>query len=330
MNSVVRIGVDPKWKSRWKDASMDGELASREKIVAYSNPKEINAYIETGVFSEDAKSVLDYSGFVPPRLPWENSYLKIYMWQYSNMHRSRFEAKGTAGENCWPIAAKAFLYSSLSSLSDLYIHALYPVRHGRVFKMLSHDEICYMALGFVLGQERQASTLARLLGVAWNKQNFIYQSELAVAHFMLRIACDWLEEPTLSSVRTTLGSDVFEELFRVWRTADAEALAPLVVAACDIHTHRCKPAKAPDQCYEFDNGNWTRTPIEILLLYRLREKLGLSNPIVDHPLMNTPLGKLPPPTIYEPDELLTRVIARMKHDGFDEQRVFDICYNRKQ
>ena len=108
----------------------------------------------------------------------------------------------------------------------------------------------------------------------------------------------------------------------------SEELAPLVVAACDIHTHRCQQAKAPDQKYEFDNGRWTQAPIEILLLFRLREKLGLSNPAVDHPLMNTALGKLPERQSCQPNDLLNRVLDRMMRDGFDEEKVFDICYRR--
>ena len=39
------------------------------------------------------------------------------------------------------------------------------------------------------------------------------------------------------------------------------------------------------QYYEFESLHWTRTPFEILLVMKLRQKLGLQNPDLDHPLL---------------------------------------------
>lgn len=49
-------------------------------------------------------------------------------------------------------------------------------------------------------------------------------------------------------------------------------------------------------------------PYEVLLLLRLRHWTGMSNPVVDHPLLATPLDKLPPETPEYTDDLLERVL----------------------
>jgi hypothetical protein len=45
---------------------------------------------------------------------------------------------------------------------------------------------------------------------------------------------------------------------------------------------------------------------------KLRQLHGLENPVLDHLLMNTPLGKLPDPAPLYTDELLEGVIARVR------------------
>ena len=68
--------------------------------------------------------------------------------------------------------------------------------------------------------------------------------------------------------------------------------------------------------------NWARTPIEILLLFKLRQLIGLQNPVLDHPLMNSPLGVLPSEVVFEPDDIIRRVRDRMREDGYDEMEIY--------
>jgi hypothetical protein len=75
-------------------------------------------------------------------------------------------------------------------------------------------------------------------------------------------------------------------------TATAAKIGPAIAGACDFHLSRSKfPTK--DEVYEFAGRVKTIYPVEILYVFRIRQILGLSNPEVDHPLMNSPLGKLP-------------------------------------
>jgi hypothetical protein len=90
------------------------------------------------------------------------------------------------------------------------------------------------------------------------------------------------------------------------------------LAACDEHTWR----------FVDEFNSWSRLPVEILLLFKLRQKLGLSNPALDHPLMNTPLGSLPDEVPYAPDDLIARVLARMSRDHYDEESICRaICHD---
>jgi hypothetical protein len=45
---------------------------------------------------------------------------------------------------------------------------------------------------------------------------------------------------------------------------------------------------------------------------KLRQLEGLQNPVIDHVLMETPLGKLPPPVPAFSDSLLDGVLARVR------------------
>lgn len=139
---------------------------------------------------------------------------------------------------------------------------------------------------------------------------------------------DYLGEPDIVLTGDSLNDPIFQALFDLWREPDPAALVQVGLAACDFHTQRCRTNKGGrhPQWYEFDNRQWTRTPIELLLAFRLRQRLGLANPTLDHPLMNSLLGVLPPERRFEPDDLIRRVRARLVSDGYDEEEIFEICY----
>ena len=102
-------------------------------------------------------------------------------------------------------------------------------------------------------------------------------------------------------------------------------LVPACLAVCDVHTRLCEVA-CDTQATEFNNGEFSRTPIEILMIFKLRQRLGLHNPVIDHPLMQSPLGLLPDEVRFEsiaagPDDLIYRVRAKMMEDEYDEEAI---------
>jgi hypothetical protein len=68
-----------------------------------------------------------------------------------------------------------------------------------------------------------------------------------------------------------------------------------------------------------------RVPIEILLVFKLRSLIGLQNPHLEHPIMDTAFGILPPEIGFQPDLLTARVRARMSQDGYDEAEIVSLA-----
>ena len=61
-------------------------------------------------------------------------------------------------------------------------------------------------------------------------------------------------------------------------------------------------------------NEFSHFPVEVLMLFRLREQIGLANPDVDHPIMKFPWSRLWPVQPAQPDELLAGVYRRLKQD----------------
>lgn len=99
------------------------------------------------------------------------------------------------------------------------------------------------------------------------------------------------DEPPHELSGEALADPVFTGLFESWRTPDADALVPLCLAACDYHSYRCQQGDK-SSFFKFERMTFTRTPNAMLVLFRLRAYLGLENPAIDHPLMNSPSGTL--------------------------------------
>lgn len=213
--------------------------------------------------------------------------------------------------------------SAVRIFAAVYTAELIDLAKGSTFDIM---RVPYIALGAVIGCKDEASRMARLQlwlyrggRYARNSLNTHYRPAL---HFILRLWADYLGEPPHVLQGESLTEPHYRALFDHWREADADAVAPYCLAACDAHTHRnCEFG-------EFISlTKWKRFPIEILLLFKLRELLGLVNPTLDHPLMNTPLGKLPPEISFDaftrgPDDLVYRVRQRMMQDGYDEKAIF--------
>jgi hypothetical protein len=130
--------------------------------------------------------------------------------------------------------------------------------------------------------------------------------------FLLRMVAEWqgIALPTLPPQADD--ELLFCALLSHWRTPDVEILAPLLLTACDRHTHLALIRKdSPD----FDtSGELTYVPFEILAVLRVREILGLSNPALDHPLMATAFGVLPEPGEPYRDALLDGVIRQARSE----------------
>jgi hypothetical protein len=65
--------------------------------------------------------------------------------------------------------------------------------------------------------------------------------------------------------------------------------------------------------------------MEILLVFRLRELIGLSNPAIEHPLLEGPFDALPPAQpLLGDDALMLAALARAQSDWPDFQEVVSL------
>ena len=176
-----------------------------------------------------------------------------------------------------------------------------------------------MAMAFVLGWVDRGTYQGYLTHAAL-RHTYQLQESYEAHHrrghaLMLRLFADWRGDvnhvwPTFAYERS-----VYEELLKVWREPDPEVLVPLLMAACDLHVQESLPET--EKVFH-DFSNMPCQPLEILFLYRLRDSLGLVNPVLTHPLMESPFDHLPtvqPP--YEPDEFMLGTLARVREDWPD-------------
>jgi hypothetical protein len=94
-------------------------------------------------------------------------------------------------------------------------------------------------------------------------------------------------------------------IFASWD--EPQGLAQAIMGMCDYHVERIETGD-PDERGEFRSNPHDIFPSEILALYRVREKLGLETPWVQHPLLETPFAQVPEKITYEPDPLVVQAM----------------------
>lgn len=322
---IERMGVNPKWEKRWKKTLRNMNDPRWSEINA-DTAHNFSEYASTGIIPEEVKARQTYEPstevFDPPFFPWETVYLS--MEGYANMRTYEFEKQSIATGWSAELAMQSFTASYISVYKEHYKRYLFGIRFNGRILTISLKDTPFTALGMIIGCKEEASKLARMQLVA-HRKGFYYKDKYPIYNFVLRIMADYLNESPLELTGESLTEPIFNALFDHWRASDLDSLSSICLAACDFHTHRCKP-DVRNEWYEFNNGEWHKFPFEILLVFKLRQLLGLKNPVIDHPLMNTPLGVLPTQdATFAPDELITRVRARMVQDGFDEQLIYKRC-----
>lgn len=227
----------------------------------------------------------------------------------------------------WELEAiDALGYIGLAAQLDIFWHVQFRIQfpeHPRPLRMFDWELTTEaMAMFEVLGRTYEATYLGYLTHAALNR---VYQLQLSyeerhrrVHSFMLRLFSEWRGDVRHEWPSFAYSEPVYEGILERWRESDPEILTPWLLVACDRHTHESKRDSATKF---YDCSAFPRTPLEILYLFRLRELVGLRNPVLNHPLLEVPFDKLPEPQpAYVPDDLVRGTLARVHEDwpDFDE------------
>lgn len=302
----LMMGVSPKWTKRKALIKMLRAITERKSTVTLwaNGIAEYNARRESNNPVNSIPASIDY-----------------YAWA----SRCLAEAMALAlqGDEWLPELARASAYSMFSGRCYHFWHRQFGILfpdNKRGLRSISFVSMTQsMAFAFLLGWKEQGVYQGRLTFAALNHD---YQLELQYtdqhkrAHvFMLRLFADW-DGSGLQHNWPSYGYDqpIYNGILERWRTPDPEVLRPWLLAACDRHTHEAR-SDTSKSFYDFGDQRLTRTPIEILLVFRLREYLGLANPVLDHPLMEAPFDRLPEPQpVFEPDEYMQGTLKRVRED----------------
>jgi hypothetical protein len=183
-----------------------------------------------------------------------------------------------------------------------------------------------MAMAFVLGWTSQATHQGYLTHAAIHRT---YQLQLSYEQmhrrghaFMLRLFAAWQGIEGHNWPAYAYDEPIYEGILERWNVPDPAVLEPWLIAACDRHTHEARP-DTEKVFYDFSDA--LREPLEILLLFRLRELIGLTNPVLNHPLMEEPFDRLPSvQPSYVPDELVQGTLRRVREDWPEFDRVVSL------
>ena len=173
-----------------------------------------------------------------------------------------------------------------------------------------HEEGLLLAKAFALGLVEQGEAIGRDSFVGLTEGWFYATNQTTLTPFLLKCFATW-KNLTLPSEFSFVLVAPYEELVQELTSGPDEIRAALV-KACDYHLYRSKD-DTDDESYEFSNPVYAVYPVEILFFLRIRQILGLTNPEVDHPLLDSPLGKLPSSSCSM-DPSLDPIRERIKRD----------------
>lgn len=104
----------------------------------------------------------------------------------------------------------------------------------------------------------------------------------------------------------------YADVLRHWQ-GDLALLARRLCTVLDLHLDRTQGA--PGRPADFEEPGVLLFPVEVLAVRAVRAALGLSTPKVEHPLMYTNLATMQPHGPWPRDELLARLVDRLREPG---------------
>lgn len=184
---------------------------------------------------------------------------------------------------------------------------------------ISRQGLFYYTVGtvgncLVLGWHDWALSLAKRARESIGSGFFsTVQDQQRTQFFLLRLIDDWQGNPEHKYPPAAYDDPLLTALLEQWRTPDPTRIAQLLLAACDRHTHHAKHTSEKSDP-DFPVPAWWYDPFEIVSVLYLRKLQGLDNPVLDHPLLATPIGTLPDIVPKYSDEVLEAVLNQARKE----------------
>jgi hypothetical protein len=324
---VPESNINPKWL-RGVERHLSNQKSLSDNSVERSLPK-LEEYSRTGKIKKTSPLNLQHKplNISPAFEDWESVRLERAISQYGNGRNYLAEYQSIkTGVIANDLFLEAFDLLYLQVLMESYSIVLDQQRFpDRERPLQMSMGICALAAyGFAIGLEKRSLTIARIALSNFHKGLFL-RNDYPIYQFCLGLFSSYMGSSMSAFAGEACGEGSLAYLLDNWDVEDADLLAPYCRAACDYHTQRCQGnSKNGNEFYEFSDGLWWYTPFEIFLLFKLREKKGLSNPLLAHPLMQTCLGKIPAPIVApKKTELLVAIEEKMVSQGYCEQRIIE-------
>lgn len=141
-------------------------------------------------------------------------------------------------------------------------------------------------------------------------------------HFLIRLlnSFDEIEDIQLKmNIRCAYDEPLLNEILARWKTDSEQEIHDLLYRLCDRHTHQCRQDSFNgNRYYDFENIPLEYyLPVEILCVFKLRSNIGLTNPVLDHPLMKTPLAFLTNDSKPYTSDFLTSLLSFARKEGIN-------------
>ncbi|WP_175969920.1 hypothetical protein [Burkholderia sp. BCC0322] len=306
LKNLTPLGIAPRWTSR------KAVIGWNEKTTPWSFEPAIEY---------NARADVKNANKIPPSTPYIGVGVRSL---------AKAEAQALQDEPWENATIDALGYVDLGVRLDFFWHVKFRTvfaDHPRPLRMMDWKLTTeMMAMYFMLGRIEEGIYQGYLTHAVLNRT---YQLQLSyeehhrrVQAFMLRLFADWRGDVSHTWPPYAHDEPIYEGILERWRDPNPEVLTPWLLAACDRHTHE---SKRDSENKQYDCSAFPRTPLEILFLFRLRELIGLQNPVLDHPLMEVPFDRLPESQApYVPDEYVRGTLARVREDWPEFDRIVSL------
>lgn len=189
----------------------------------------------------------------------------------------------------------------------VYDSYLRDTRENKQLRFMLNEPALWFAQALALGCTDEARWLGDRLVDHFRGKLFGIWPQTPLEPFLSRLHCRSRRQ---SDEPLERGLGVYQQIIDTW-DRDQGSFSRALVAACEQHLIETDDPN-DDGFPAFMNWPHIYFPVEILAIANVRRDLQMPMPEIDHPLMQTPLAKVPPNIETPADTLLRQAVAHIK------------------